>query len=166
MEQTGRSLMQRIRSVKSSLENAEQSFKENQDMRGELDLMLAEAEMKNLRRRQAVPWNWNRQTLALCVACMLALAGFGGWYWAQGGDSYEAAADPVVTAAEALPYHDADKQQPQQRQAAVINQNNHSSSNAAGSGGAKEAESARAQLSEQEMWRLVRSARAELSNAN
>ena len=165
MEQSGRSLMQRIRSVKSSLENAEQSFKENQDMRGELDLMLAEAEMKNLRRRQAVPWNWNRQTLALCAACMLALAGFGGWYWAQGG-SYEAAADPSVTAAEALSHNDADKQPPQQRQAAVINQNNHSSSNAAGSGGAKEAESARAQLSEQEMWRLVRSARAELSNAN
>ena len=78
-----RSVFQRIRSVKTSLENAEQSFLDNNGVRGELDLMLAEAELKNLRRKQDVPWSWNRHVLAMCVAALLALAGVGGWYYAH-----------------------------------------------------------------------------------
>ena len=77
-----RSVFQRIHSVKTSLENAEQSFLDNNGVRGELDLMLAEAELKNLRRKQDVPWSWSRHVLAMCVAAMLALAGLGGWYYA------------------------------------------------------------------------------------
>lgn len=77
-----RSVFQRIHSVKTSLENAEQSFLDNNGVRGELDLMLAEAELKNLRRKQDVPWSWSRHVLAMCVAAMLALAGFAGWYYA------------------------------------------------------------------------------------
>ncbi len=72
---------ERIRTVKSSLENAEQNFLDNNGMRGELDLMLAEAELKNLRRKSDVPWNWNRHMLAACTAILLFLAGFGGWYY-------------------------------------------------------------------------------------
>lgn len=72
---------ERIRTVKSSLENAEQNFRDNNGMRGELDLMLAEAEFKNLRRKSNVPWNWNRHMLAACTAILLVLAGFGGWYY-------------------------------------------------------------------------------------
>ena len=79
-----RSVFQRIHSVKTSLENAEQSFMDNNGVRGELDLMLAEAELKNLRRKQDVPWSWSRHVLAMCVAAMLALAGFAGWYYAYG----------------------------------------------------------------------------------
>ena len=45
MAQPGNSLFRRIRNVKSSLDNAEQSFLDNKDIRGELDLMLAEAEL-------------------------------------------------------------------------------------------------------------------------
>lgn len=77
-----RSVFQRIHSVKTSLENAEQSFLDNNGVRGELDLMLAEAELKNLRRKQDVPWSWNRHVLAMCVAALLALASVGGWYYA------------------------------------------------------------------------------------
>ena len=80
MAKSNGSLYQRIRYIKSSLDNAEQSFLDNKSMRGELDLMLAEAEFKNLRRKKDVPWNWNRQLLACCAALMLLLAGFGGWY--------------------------------------------------------------------------------------
>lgn len=40
-----KSICEHIRNVKSSLENAEKSFRENNGMRGELDLMLAEAEI-------------------------------------------------------------------------------------------------------------------------
>ena len=87
MAKSGKSLFDRIGSVKNSLENAEQSFKDNQDMRGELDLMLAEAELKNLRRKKDVPWTWNRHVLAICVACMVFFGGLVGWYFAV--DQYQ-----------------------------------------------------------------------------
>lgn len=77
------SVCQRIRRVKNSLENAEQSFLDNKDMRGELDLMLAEAELSNLRRKKDTPWCWNRQVLALCAAVAVAISCFGGWCYAR-----------------------------------------------------------------------------------
>lgn len=77
------SVCQRIRRVKNSLENAEQSFLDNKDMRGELDLMLAEAELSNLRRKKDTPWCWNRQMLALCAAIAVAVSCFGGWCYAR-----------------------------------------------------------------------------------
>lgn len=83
MVKMSRSVCQRIRRIKSSLENAEQSFLDNKDMRGELDLMLAEAELSNLRRKKDVPWCWNRQVLALCAAFAVAVSCFGGWCYAR-----------------------------------------------------------------------------------
>ena len=53
MDVEKKSLFQRIRSAKQSLENAEKSFQDDRGMRGELDLMLAEAELKNLRNKQS-----------------------------------------------------------------------------------------------------------------
>ena len=101
MAQPGNSLFRRIRNVKSSLDNAEQSFLDNKDIRGELDLMLAEAELKNLRKKKDVPWSWNRQLLAGCIAVLLVLAGVGGWYFARGHykQRARAAAPPVVDTA-------------------------------------------------------------------
>lgn len=84
MAESGSSLFKRIRSAKNSLENAEQSFLDNKSVRGELDLMLAEAELKNLRRKKDVPWNWSRQLLAVCGAMLLCIAGLGGWMFAKG----------------------------------------------------------------------------------
>ena len=83
MEKMSSSVCQRIRRVKNSLENAEQSFLDNKDMRGELDLMLAEAELSNLRRKKDTPWCWNRQMLALCAAIAVAISCFGGWCYAR-----------------------------------------------------------------------------------
>lgn len=97
MTQMSRTLFQRIRCIKSSLDNAEQSFMDNKDIRGELDLMLAEAELKNLRRKKDRPWSWNRQVLAGCAAMLLVLAGFGGWYCAK--DHYRAQSKEAVSAA-------------------------------------------------------------------
>lgn len=76
-------MSKRIRNIKSNLENAEQSFLDNKGIRGELDLMLAEAELNNLRRKKEFPWSWNRQLLALCTAFMLLVSCFGGWHYAR-----------------------------------------------------------------------------------
>lgn len=76
------SLLKRIRAIKSSLDKAEKSFENDSSMRGELDLMLAEAEMNNLRKKQG--WSWNRQLLAGCVALFVIAASLGGYYYARG----------------------------------------------------------------------------------
>jgi len=83
MDQEKKSLFQRIRNARQSLENAEKSFQDDRGMRGELDLMLAEAELKNLRNKQSLPWSWNRHILAFSVAMLLVVSGVVGWYFAK-----------------------------------------------------------------------------------
>ena len=73
-----KSICEHIRNVKSSLENAEKSFRENNGMRGELDLMLAEAEIKHLREKRGWVSVWTRQRLALLAAAIVVLAGYPG----------------------------------------------------------------------------------------
>ena len=99
MAQPKPSVSSRIRHVKSSLDSAERSFRDNKDIRGELDLMLAEAELENLRRKKNVPWNWNRQFLAGFFAVMLVAAGACGWYFAKdsGPGETDAGMYPQVT---------------------------------------------------------------------
>ena len=75
MTQSSRTLFQRIRCIKSSLDKAEQSFMDNKDIRGELDLMLAEAELKNLRRKKDRPWRF--------VKNQAVAKFFGGWCFAR-----------------------------------------------------------------------------------
>ncbi len=72
-----------IRKVRNSLKNAEDSFRSNNDMRGELDLMLAEAEMQHLREKRDFAATWTRQRLAAMAAFLLVLTGAGGWFWAR-----------------------------------------------------------------------------------
>ena len=62
-----KSICEHIRNVKSSLENAEKSFRENNGMRGELDLMLAEAEIKHLREKRG--WGFCLDQTAFSFAC-------------------------------------------------------------------------------------------------
>lgn len=159
MTQTSRSLFQRIRNVRSSLDNAEQSFMNNKDIRGELDLMLAEAELKNLRRKKDVPWNWNRQFLAGCAAVLLVLAGFGGWYVAQDHYRHRAAqAAPLPMDNEII------SQTAEPAKTAVIaktaEQNLSHDITAAEFKDTQE----RVSISKADMHKLVQSARVELSN--
>ena len=72
-----------IRNVRNSLKNAEDSFRSNNDMRGELDLMLAEAEMQHLREKRGLAASWTRQRLAVVAAFLMVLTGVGGWFWAR-----------------------------------------------------------------------------------
>lgn len=154
MAQPGNSLFRRIRNVKSSLDNAEQSFLDNKDIRGELDLMLAEAELKNLRKKKDVPWSWNRQLLAGCIAVLLVLAGVGGWYFARGHykQRARAAAPPVVDTANVAGGTALPEAAKQQESKAVTE---HS----------KEQNQSQVSISKADMRKLVQSARVELSNS-
>ena len=167
MAQSGRTLFQRIRCIKSSLESAEQSFLDNKDIRGELDLMLAEAELKNLRRKKDRPWSWNRQLLAGCMAVLLVMAGASGWYVAK--DHYKNRSAAVkqqtqqltVRQEKNLPQAQTVAPQPQTEKIIVEKQLKQDTSVQA----AKPAES-RVNISKADMHKLVQSARVELSNSN
>ena len=93
-----RSVCNRIRNVRASLDNAERSFRSNQDVRGELDLMLAEAELENLRQKRTGWISWTRHALALCLAVLVLAAGGLGWWWASayGGKTTNAASMQVM----------------------------------------------------------------------
>ena len=87
-----RSVCSRIRNVRASLDNAERSFRSNQEVRGELDLMLAEAELDNLRQKRS-GISWTRHMLAACFAVLVLASGCLGWWWASayGGNTTNAA---------------------------------------------------------------------------
>lgn len=89
MKHSQRDTVHRVRAVRSWLEKAEASFDEESDIKGELNLMLAEAEMKNLRKHHPVSKGWLR-TGAVITALFLAL---GGWY---GFHLYGQGASPPV----------------------------------------------------------------------
>ena len=159
MSESGKSLFKRIRSAKSSLENAEQSFLDNKSMRGELDLMLAEAELKNLRRKSDVPWSWNRQLLALCGAVLLGIAGFGGWMFAK-GEAKPLPAAPVTqeisgSSQSAAPENNQVSSSVAAKQSTEVEIENKPAQ--------EQAQTQRTAVSSEEMRKLVRSARVELS---
>jgi len=72
-----------IKTLQSNLKNAEESFKAHNGARGELDLMLAEAQMQFLREKRGSKSFWARQTLAIGIAAILVLVGLGSWFWAK-----------------------------------------------------------------------------------
>lgn len=68
MKETQEERLHRVRAVRSWLERAESSFAREADIKGELNLMLAEAEMKNLRRHQD-----RRKTVYCLLAFVMAI---------------------------------------------------------------------------------------------
>ena len=164
MAQPGNSLFRRIRNVKSSLDNAEQSFLDNKDIRGELDLMLAEAELKNLRTKKDVPWSWNRQLLAGCIAVLLVLAGVGGWYFARDHYKQRSSTTIVPAAASAAAVDEAPPQpvtKPQEARSVVTTEQAKDSVTEA----APKQNQSQVSISKSDMRKLVQSARVELSNS-
>lgn len=159
MDREKRSLYQRIRNAKQSLENAEKSFLDDKGMRGELDLMLAEAELKNLRKKQIFPWNWNRHSFAFCLAVLLLVSGVCGWFFAK----------EDLRKVEAMPQRKVSNIGIE-RQSTVSTQNNNNSNfnkieNHRETIIPTENEvKPKVQLSKNDMQQLVRSARKELSS--
>ena len=72
MKQTDRDKAERVRSAKVWLDKAEESFRSSSDVQGELSLLLAEAEMKNLRKNHGAGKNLMRYG-AVVTAIAIAL---------------------------------------------------------------------------------------------
>lgn len=163
MTQSSRTLFQRIRCIKSSLDKAEQSFMDNKDIRGELDLMLAEAELKNLRRKKDRPWSWNRQVLAVCAAVMLVAASFGGWCFAR--NHYRAKAQAALPPPAAAPVVKPEPKMPVQASAPAKTEAMQKQPAKDIPVQEKQGASDRVTISKADMHKLVQSARVELSDS-
>ena len=97
----------RIQAVKHWLNRADEHFDENASVRGEMDLLLAEAELRSTRERLqsgagTFKTKWFRQGIAFAIAAVMVATGMGGaWWWWQ--DIRTDAVPPVAAATPVLP---------------------------------------------------------------
>ena len=138
-------IYENIDDVKCSLDNAQRSFRKNNGLRGELDLMLAEASIRYLREKRGFASVWNRQKLAAALAVLLVLAGYGGWWYAG------------IT-------HDGEEK-PQVMQSAVVQQDEPRMQQA-GKSNIKNNTNYKNYLAETDMQQLVRTGRQVLQDAD
>lgn len=81
-------MLARLRSARHWLVRAEESFDKERDIRGELDLLLAQAELQRVKEEhRSSQWRYKypllRHGLALSLALMAGVIGTGGAYWWQ-----------------------------------------------------------------------------------
>lgn len=77
-----------LRSARQWLTRAEEAFNRDQDIRGELDLLLAQAELQHAREQQRLrQWRYKypllRHSLALVLAVSIVAGGAGAYWWLQ-----------------------------------------------------------------------------------
>ena len=153
----------RIRNAKASLDNAEKSFHDNQEVRGELDLMLAEAELQNLRQKRPAWVAWTRRSFAALSALVIVAAGGIGWWWAsarsirQNGVAGVQATQAVTTAAPAAEQKAPEQAVPRQAGQPAEGARTVKPDPVPQSGN-------RVRLSSSEMRQLIRSGKQELGN--
>lgn len=99
----------RIRAARQWLNQAEEHFGGNSPVRGEMELLLAEAELRSTREtlRSGQSWltlTWIRQGVAFLLAASIVAAGVGGaWWWWQESRPAPVTATVVVPAATVPP---------------------------------------------------------------
>jgi hypothetical protein len=76
MKSKRHALCDRIRSARSWLNRAEKSFTNENDMEGEINLLLAEAELQHLREKEGAKSKRRRHFLAFGTAAFVAMAFF------------------------------------------------------------------------------------------
>lgn len=77
----GDELFRRVKAARMWLEKAEQSYGNESSLKGELNLMLALAEMQKLKERRGTERNRFKQHAAALLAAVFLVAGAGAWYW-------------------------------------------------------------------------------------
>lgn len=77
-------MLRRLRSARQWLTRAEEAYGKDRDIRAELDLMLAEAELQHAKEARR-PHRWKvsfiSHSAALTAAMVITVAGLGGAYW-------------------------------------------------------------------------------------
>lgn len=100
MEEKRNVLCDRIRSAKSWLNRAEDSFGKENDVQGELNLLLAQAELKHLQEKDSSRLQKNKHLIALFTAAFIAVSFWGLWK----GYFYQASKEqPVIQITEQIP---------------------------------------------------------------
>ena len=90
-------LCHRLAAARQWLHQAEESFGKKQEMQGELNLFLAQAELQHVREGRKLPFwlqsRWGWQGMAMAFAVLLVLSAGAGIFWAK----QNAAVSAVVT---------------------------------------------------------------------
>ena len=86
MTESKRHTSKHLKAAREWLTQAEDSFSRDRDVRGELDLFLAQAEMRHAQEtNRSRQWRYRypllKQGLAFCLAFAVVSAGIGGAYW-------------------------------------------------------------------------------------
>ena len=86
MTEIKRHTSRHLKAARQWLSRAEDSFGQDQDVRGELDLLLAQAELRHAQEtNRSRQWRYRypllKQGLAFCLAFFVVSAGIGGAYW-------------------------------------------------------------------------------------
>ena len=107
MSESAGKMKSRIQAVRQWLNQAEEHFGRNSPVRGEMDLLLAEAELRSTREtlQKGHSWlklGWLRQGVAFLLAVAIATASMGGvWWWLQAPQPTPGAAPFVAAVAAA-----------------------------------------------------------------
>jgi hypothetical protein len=77
---------ERLQAARLWISQAQEAFDKKKDIRGELDLLLAQAELRRVREANHSSKWWRkhsllRQLAAFCLAVLMITAGIGGAYW-------------------------------------------------------------------------------------
>ena len=71
----------KIRAVKHWLTQAERHYGVNAPVRGQMELLIAEAELRSTRNELEAICKWRLQAIAFGLACILTVAGISGFWW-------------------------------------------------------------------------------------
>lgn len=88
-------VVQRLQSVKKWLDKAEQAFSRHKTVSGEINLIMAQAEMERLKEVHASRRGWLLQAGALCMALFLA-AGISSVYYFGEAENVQKAVSPAL----------------------------------------------------------------------
>lgn len=89
-------LVRRVETARRWLEQAEHSFHDETPLKGELNLLLAQAEMQKLREDRGMSRQWQHWQRALALVTALVMVSGFGWWWQRDDDAPTPVTAPAV----------------------------------------------------------------------